>query len=220
MTEMDQVPRNPKIYHITHIDNLSGIIAESGLWSDAQRIQRMLGNFNIGMNTIKQRRLSTLQVDCFTDNPFVGQFIPFYYCPRSIMLYMIHRGNHPDLPDSPGQTPIIHLVSSVSQAVQWTESNSKRWAFTDTNAGASYALFYNDLEKLSEVDWQAVEARDFRNPQIKEGKQAEFLIEEFFDFSCIQEIGVYNNDIGQRVRQVIDDTDYTLEVRTHKDWYY
>jgi hypothetical protein len=33
---------NIPIYHITHIDNLSLILKETGLWSDAQRIERGL----------------------------------------------------------------------------------------------------------------------------------------------------------------------------------
>jgi len=39
----------------------------------------------------------------------VGQYVPFYFCPRSIMLYILHRGNHPDLDYREGQGPILHL---------------------------------------------------------------------------------------------------------------
>jgi hypothetical protein len=42
-----------KIYHITHIDNLSGI-AKSGLWSDARRLKSDLECKIVGINTIKE----------------------------------------------------------------------------------------------------------------------------------------------------------------------
>ena len=49
----------------------------------------------IGMSTIKQVRLSR----SLTSHPglHVGQCVPFYFCPRSVMLYMIFMANHPDL---------------------------------------------------------------------------------------------------------------------------
>ncbi|MEX1232534.1 MAG: DarT ssDNA thymidine ADP-ribosyltransferase family protein [Planctomycetaceae bacterium] len=39
---MTTVPANPKIYHITHIDNLSKIVADGKLWSDAKRLEKSL----------------------------------------------------------------------------------------------------------------------------------------------------------------------------------
>jgi hypothetical protein len=46
-------PQRPKIYHITHVDNLSGIIAENGLVSDATMISRGGPTTAIGMYSIK-----------------------------------------------------------------------------------------------------------------------------------------------------------------------
>ena len=36
-----------------------------------------------------------------------------------------------------------------------------------------------ELEQLDDIDWDAVKATDFRDPAIKEGKQAELLVERF-----------------------------------------
>jgi hypothetical protein len=88
-------PTNPKIYHITHVENLPSILAAGSLSSDARRIKQGLANTNVGMTTIKARRLA-LEVD-FHPVTKVGEYIPFYFCPRSIMLYLLYRGNHPDL---------------------------------------------------------------------------------------------------------------------------
>jgi hypothetical protein len=130
------------------------------------------------MGSIKARRL-VLPVhphpgDC------VGDYVPFYFCPRSIMLYVIHRANHPELAYRGGQDPIVHLEADLGAVVDWANANQRRWAFTLSNAGAAYAQFRAQIDLLHEVNWPAVQAHDFRSPDVKEGKQAEFLVHESF----------------------------------------
>ncbi len=89
------VPSHPKIYHIAHVDRLPSIVADGFLWCDAEVIRREPAGTTIGMSSIKQRRL-TLPLSSYPDL-HVGDCVPFYFCPRSVMLYLIHRGNHPEL---------------------------------------------------------------------------------------------------------------------------
>lgn len=60
----------------------------------------------------------------------------------------------------------------MRSVVDWAESVGRRWAFSLSNAGASYTEFRNRWEQLSEVDWAAVAATDFRDRGVKEGKSA------------------------------------------------
>jgi hypothetical protein len=60
------------------------------------------------MSAIKRRRVEELEVSCHPGTK-VGDYVPFYFCPRSVMLYVIHRANHPDLSYRGGQEPIVHL---------------------------------------------------------------------------------------------------------------
>ena len=85
---MNLVPENPKIYHITHIKNLEGIIKDEVIWSDAKRVELDRKCEIVGMFKIKKRRLEELKVKCYTDT-MVGEYVPFYFCPRSIMLYIL-----------------------------------------------------------------------------------------------------------------------------------
>jgi hypothetical protein len=93
---MISAPDRPKIYHITHVDNLPSIATRMGLVSDAQRIASGLSCSLVGMSTIKQRRLNEIEVTCHPGTT-VGQYVPFYFCPRSIMLYLLRMGNHPEV---------------------------------------------------------------------------------------------------------------------------
>ena len=172
------VPTNPKIYHITHLENLGQII-DGGLWSDAERIRRGLACTIVGMKEIKRRRLEELEVDCHPATR-VGEYVPFYFCPRSIMLYLLHVGNHPDVSYRGGQRLIVHLEVDLHSVVRWANREGIRWAFSNSNAGARYAAFSNEVDRLSELDWDAIAATDWKAAMVRERKQAEFLLERFF----------------------------------------
>lgn len=106
------VPAAPKIYHIVHWDKLASIVADGCLWCDAEIARRQPAGTTIGMNTIKQRRMTELKL---TSHPqlYVGQCVPFYFCPRSVMLYLIYQANHVELADRGGQRPIVHLEADL-----------------------------------------------------------------------------------------------------------
>ena len=63
----------------------------------------------------------------------VGQYVPFYFCPRSIMLYLLHMGNHPELTYRGGQGPIVHLQATIQPSCEWADAEGLRWAFTLSN---------------------------------------------------------------------------------------
>ncbi len=93
---MTTPPARPKLYHITHVDNLRHIVADGGLWSDADMLARGGPPRAIGMSGIKRRRVEELEVDRQPGTK-VGDYVPFYFCPRSVMLFVIHCANHPEL---------------------------------------------------------------------------------------------------------------------------
>ena len=212
-------PTNPKIYHITHVDNLAKIARDGLLWSDAKRIEMGLECHLVGMSRIKERRLSELSVTCHPATK-VGDYVPFYLCPRSIMLYILHKGNHPDVTYCAGQDQIVHLVADLRVTAAWAEEQRRLWAFSDCNAGARYANFYTDLVDLRRIDWAAVVATDFRDLQVKEGKQAEFLVHESFPWSLIEEIGVRNVSTRNRVQDALADVGHQPPVTIQAAWYY
>ena len=117
------------------------------------------------MNGIKQRRIETLEVACHPGTK-VGGYVPFYFCPRSVMLYLLYQANHPNLTYREGQGPIVHLESELRSVVQSADANRQPWAFTTSNAGASYAQFFSDLSSLAQIDWDAVRAADWRSADI------------------------------------------------------
>ena len=219
MQMKDQTPTEPKIYHITHLHNLSQIVTAGGLWSDAERIKRELDCQIVGMSEIKRRRLEELEVSCHPGTK-VGEYVPFYFCPRSIMLYILHQGNHPDLAYREGQQPIVHLQADLNATTQWAEANDVRWAFSTSNAGAYYASFYSSLSELNNVNWAAVRATDFSSAEIKDGKQAEFLVSNWFPWQLVEKIGIFSQNIYSKVLDRIAAVTPSPVVQVERNWYY
>lgn len=211
-------PENPTIYHITHIENLPGILKEGGLWSDADMIEQANGVSAIGMSSIKERRLR-LPVKVH-DDLMVGGCVPFYLCPRSVMLYVLHKGNHTEVEYKGGQRPIIHLEADLREVAAWADENEVRWAFTLGNAGAAYTTHRRRLRQLEEVNWDAVQSDRWSDTAVKEGKQAEFLVERFFPFSLVRRIGVISTVVRQQVLDALADTSPKPTVAVLPTWYY
>ncbi|MFM8444686.1 MAG: DUF4433 domain-containing protein [Methylococcus sp.] len=212
-----RVPERPKIYHIAHADRLASIVADECFWCDAEVTRRAPPGTTIGMSSIKARRLSELRLNSHPDL-YVGDCVPFYFCPRSVMLYLIHQGNHPELGYRGGQVPILHFESDLHISVAWAEAQERRWAFTLSNAGSYFFEDRSDLERLGEIDWKAVQARDWR--QCKEGKQAEFLLEYSFPWHLIERIGVISPLIYRQVVNVLPPNGHCPDVEILPDWYY
>lgn len=212
------VPEHPKIYHITHIENLPKIV-DSVLWSDAERIRQGLNCTTVGMSEIKRRRLEELEVDCHPGTK-VGEYVPFYFCPRSIMLFLLHKGNHVDLAYRGGQRPIVHLEADLRSVIEWADAVGKRWAFSNGNAGARYTQFFDDTEMLGVLDWSAIEKTDWRDPIVRERKQAEFLVEDSFPWNLVERIGVIDGSWAQAVAEIVREADHKPEIAVARHWYY
>ena len=104
--------------------------------------------------------------------------------------------------------------------VQWCEQQGRRWAFTLSNAGAIYTESRNDLGQLDEVDWEAVSATDFRDAQVKEGKQAEFLLHGFFPWYLVRRIGVIDATVYGKVVRILQNETHRPVVEVLRDWYF
>ena len=210
------VPANPKIYHIVHVDNLASIIAAGGLLSDAEMAGRPGGTV-IGMGRIKARRLNELSLSCHPALR-VGQCVPFYFCSRSVMLFMIHKRNE-ELTYRGGQEPIVHLEADMRATIDWAQANGRRWAYTLSNAGSYYFEDRSSLDDLGDVNWNSVNARQWAGAA-KDGKQAEFLIERAFPWHLVERIGVHSQPIAPRVAAAMHGAAHRPVLEIKRDWYY
>ena len=215
------IPTEPKIYHIVHVDRLASILAEGNLWSDTVMTGREGVGTTIGMDHIKQRR-RRLPLPSYPDVN-VGDCVPFYFCPRSVMLYKLHaRGA--DLEYQGGQEPIVHLEADLRRTVDWAEGNGQRWVFTSGSAAALAFDDFTDLARLDKLDWDAIGATWWSGPNAAEHardrKQAEYLIERSFPWELVERVGVASQAIGARVWRTFEGSHHRPPVKVKRDWYY
>ena len=210
------VPTQPKIYHIVHADRLASIVSDGYLWSDAIGRRRGIAGTTIGMNHIKERRLRELVLNSHSNLP-VGNCVPFYFCPRSVMLFSNYVRNS-ELTYQGGQDPIVHLEADLRQTVTWADANRQRWAFTSSSAASYHFTDYADLDRLDMIDWAAVGASDWRS--CRDDKQAEFLVEDSFPWALVSRIGIRSQRIYAKVQTALQKAHHRPTVAIKPGWYY
>ncbi|MEQ8465319.1 type II toxin-antitoxin system toxin DNA ADP-ribosyl transferase DarT [Coleofasciculus sp. E1-EBD-02] len=204
------------IYHITDIKNLTSILERAGLFAYNRLRQDSINYINIAYQTIQDRRATTT-VPCGAGG-VLHDYVPFYFAPRSPMLYTIHRGNVPGY--TQGQRGVLYLVSSVEAIA----TNLSGFVFTDGHGIMAYSDFYDDLAYLNRIDWQIMKENYWADTpddgDRKRRRQAEFLVHRFCPWKLIEEIGVFNSTIQVQVRQLLQKFNYQPPVNVYRDWYY
>jgi len=206
------------IYHITHINNLPSIIEAGGLWCDDEVAKGRVPATGIAHQHIKDRRAST-EVP-LPPAETLCDYVPFYFAPRSPMLYVIHRGNVAGYHG--GQNEIIHLEASIENIVE----SGLPFVFTDGHAVMQISKFYNDISDLDKIDWPVMESRLWNDtqqyPDRKRRRQAEFLVHSFLPWAQIQRIGVRLQAAKRQVQDIIEQTSYPHNptIIVQPQWYY
>nr|WP_281253026.1 DUF4433 domain-containing protein [Pseudocolwellia agarivorans] len=142
----------------------------------------------------------------------IGQYVPFNFCPRSVMLFVIHKG-HDDFQG--GQERILHFISDID-TIRLTNQNC---LFTDIHADLDYAEQIDDFIRISELDLNRIINERYWQ-DFKEEKQAEFLVFESVQWQSIQQIGVKNQAIADEVTVLLQGVVHKPEVIVRPEWYY
>ena len=203
------------IYHITHIKNLPSIAANGLLCYNSMQVPTR-EYINIAYQNIQDRRAAT-RIPCGPRGT-LHDYVPFYFAPRSPMLYTIDKGNVPGY--SEGQTSVVHLVSraEVIQTAGFT------FAFTDGHAIMAYSEFFDNLDRLDRVDWKIMKSRFWADTEEdndrKRRRQAEFLVRDCCPWELIIEIGVANPQVMDQVRESLQNFTDKPPIRVYPNWYY
>ncbi len=209
-------PVPTRIFHITALENLQQILAAGELRAKRALEQEDTGYTNIAHVTIQGRRNHT-PVPCGPGG-VLHDYVPFYFGPRSPMLYTLSKGNVEGF--TGGQQSIVHIVSSV----QRVEAAELGFVFTDGHGIMELTDFYDDLIGLSEIDWPLMRAHYWadtdEDPDRKRRRQAEFLVHERFPVELIIGIGVVNEHIKEAAETLIRRSGLNIPVAVKAGWYY
>ncbi|WP_322516447.1 DUF4433 domain-containing protein [Rhodopseudomonas palustris] len=222
-----QPPVPTPIFHITAIDNLVSVAAQGALLAKHQAAARGLIAANIAYDHIQGRR--AVRNVPIAPGGTLHDYVPFYFAPRSPMLYTINQGNVPGCDYR--QDDIVHLASTA----QIVGDGGHRFVFSDIHAALDYARFFDDLASLAKIDW-----RIFFEAPLREGycqywqnrqsplhhvrrleiRQAEFLVHQQLPVAAVSEIGVRTDQAAERVRQALAGSGWNPTVRVVPGWYF
>ena len=117
---------------------------------------------------------------------------------------------------------MIYLVSTAQDVA----TSGFQFVFSNGHGIARFTDWFDSLDKLDEVDWDTVYARIWKDTiddmDRQRRKQAEFLVYRFCDWEMIQEIGVLNPTMKDKVEGIMDQFPEGRRrlVRVRRDWYY
>jgi hypothetical protein len=117
---------------------------------------------------------------------------------------------------SSGQRPIVHLISSIRVVL----ATGRPWFFTDRHADLGYASQFDTLDRLDEIDWSVMSLKNWSDPEVKERRQAEFLVHDWCPWAAIEVIGVMDRALMEQVGTVLTTAPHQPRIETQRDWYY
>lgn len=207
-------PEKALIWRIVHLNNLPWIL-DNGLHCGNSAVKAP-DWVNIGNPELIDKR---------ANHPVplppcggLNDYVPFYFTPFSPMLRNIHTG-WGGIQKRPNEEIVI-LVSSLHHVA----GLSLPFLFTDCHAYYQWAVFYADLTDLDKIDWQLLQARDFKrdpeDPAKFERYQAEALIYQHLPVSGLLGIVCYTEALKQRIEQEIQARNLNLPVYARTGWYF
>ncbi|MCX7099465.1 MAG: DUF4433 domain-containing protein [Methylococcales bacterium] len=209
------VPHPVLLYHITHFDNLQTIVQAGGLLAH----NGLDVNYtDIAHQTLQSRR-NNLSVPC-PPHGVLHDYVPFYFCKRSPMLYALHKGKVENYHD--GQDSIVYLLTDLTRVQQ----AGIPFVFTDGHAIMQFTEFYNDPADLDKIDWPLMKEQYWfdtnDDPDRKRRRQAECLLYGKCPWSLIFGIGTFDETMKMRVDKLLanEQCAHLPRVKVKRDWYY
>ena len=148
----------------------------------------------------------------------LGDYVPFYFTPFSVMLRNIHTGWN-GIKQIPNEDVVI-LVSSLHRVSEL----ELPFLFTDSHAYSGLASFYNDLARLDRIDWPLLQRRDFKRDPEDPGKleryQAEALVHRHVPLNALLGVVCHTDAVRTDIEGRMQALGVKLPVHTRPNWYF
>lgn len=222
-----QIPVPTRIFHMTAMANLPSIFQQGGLACKGALDLANQGYSNIAYQSVQAMR-AIRQVNVGPGG-VVHDYVPFYFAPRSPMLFTINKGNVPGCPWR--QNDIVHIETSVEAVV----GAGLGYVFFDRNASLQYSVAYGDVGELGKIAWELL----LENPTLDgycqywqsvsghprysermEYRQAEFLVHQWFPLTYVTRIGVATQVALDGVQQLLRQFGLQMRVELKPEWYF
>jgi hypothetical protein len=204
------------VLHMTSMANLPNIVAEQTLYCDRTMQANGQLQVEIGDLGVKEfRRSRKLEIG---PKPSPDYYVPFYFAPRSPMLYKIHMGSVPSYKQ--GQGTIVYLATTM-QAVATLRIP---WLLTDGNCAVRMSKVYDQAEHLDKVDWAIMRERywndTLEDPDRMRRRMAEFLVHDQLPFGAIKHVVAMTTQVAELTQAVLESGPHRPSISVNRNWYY
>lgn len=221
------IPNPTRLFHMTAISNLEAIIQSGSLLCKNRGLTNGIAYQNIAHAGAQGARATKHVPD--PPGGTIHDYVPFYFAPRSPMLYAINAGNVQGCDIR--QADILYFETSVQNVA----GASLEFVFYDHNATLSFSKPYTDVMHLKHVAWELIcespsldgYCKYFHNvnanPRLAartEKRQAEFLVKNAFPLTLVSRIGVINEAKKHQVQAILARSGLTLTVDVMPEWYF
>lgn len=211
MNEVVRLSENILLYHLTHINNLQSILHQGSLWSHALVRKHAISYKDVANQDVQTRRERTKIPIGVAGS--LHEYVPFYFAPRSPMLYVLCMQQIP-------QNDIVYFMTNKEMIQQHCSS----FVFTDAHAIRRLTNFYTQLSDLNKIDWELMKASQWADtdddPNRKARRQAEFLVYNEVPLSACLGFAVYSNSAKRKVEEMLQEADISLPVAVRKSFYF
>lgn len=203
------------VYRIIHKDNLSNVLTY-GLVNkhhkNANKNFISIGNLEI----IDVRSYTAVKLPGYGD---IGEYVPFYFTSRSIMLFNIITGYYAPKVPKRKKNEIIVIRCLINDLTK-----RAKWFFTDGQANDYETNHYNDLVHLDQIDWDSIHNSNFSKSDGDYDRQrryqAEFLVHDVVPVECIESLFVYDEGTKNWTEALVKVKNMDIPVHIYKPYFF
>lgn len=149
----------------------------------------------------------------------IGEYVPFYFTPKSVMLYNIISGYRHPVVQKRDQSEILVVRCLIEELAELP-----RWFFTDGQGNDIATNHYNDLDSLDRVDWPCIQNSNFSKGEGDYDRprryQAEFLVSGEVPLARIESLNVYDQRTADRITQELANNNVNLPVNVQRQYFF
>lgn len=207
-------PEKALIFRIAHCDNVPWILDHGLHCRNSNDCDP--GYVNIGNpDLIARRAQRDIEIDPFGT---LSDYVPFYFTPKSPMLYNITTGFNGITQRSNDE--IVILVSSLHRLREL----GQRFVFTNRHAYLRTAEYFGDLAQLHRIDWELLRSRNFKRDPDDPDKfaryEAEALVYQHLPLTGLLGMACYTMTTKALVDGQLAARGLTLDVKVLPGWYF
>ena len=210
-----------RIYHVTHIRNLAGILNSGGLLADAS--DAWTARPVVDLSSAPQRAARRAALVAGDDSASVASFVPFFLSPNARLWdSLLTEANDPRLSPEAHRAETYDFVFLVSTVKKLHDARTG----ADDNAAAAVAVTNGDAAGALTRFGAAPETADRMLRSLRADvesqkiREAELLVTEQFPFELVTLVGVANDKVRDAVRAILATGAHKPKVVVYPPWFH